>query len=102
MTLFSVLVRWGGIFDFDNKKELLQEVERELEQPDVWDNPEHAQQLGKQRSSLEMIVVTLEDLSNDLKDLPELLDLSEQENDEEQKNYEKQIKLFIYQSVKFS
>jgi len=33
-----------------------------------------------------MIVVTLEDLSNDLKDLPELLDLSEQENDEEAVN----------------
>ncbi|HFB63980.1 MAG TPA: peptide chain release factor 2 [Aeromonadales bacterium] len=72
-----------GYLDFDNKKEQLQEVERELEQPDVWDDPDHAQQLGKQRAALETVVVTLETLSHGLEDLPELLDMSVEENDEE-------------------
>lgn len=42
----------GGIFDYDAKKERLEEVNAELEQPDVWNEPERAQALGKERSSL--------------------------------------------------
>ncbi len=49
----------GGIFDFDLRKEELDEVNRELEQPGVWDDPENAQKLGKERSRLEKIVVTI-------------------------------------------
>ena len=37
----------GGIFDYENKKEKLEEVEAELEQPDVWTDPLKAQNLGK-------------------------------------------------------
>lgn len=40
-----------GIFDYDAKKERLEEVNAELEQPDVWNEPERAQALGKERSS---------------------------------------------------
>ena len=42
--------RYGGIFDYDTKRERLEEVTRELENPNVWDNPERAQQLGKERA----------------------------------------------------
>ena len=49
----NVLKHLGGIFDFDRRKEELEEVNRELEQPGVWDNPEAAQKLGKERSRLE-------------------------------------------------
>ncbi|MFT4811271.1 MAG: peptide chain release factor 2, partial [Paraglaciecola sp.] len=31
---------FGGIFDYDQKKERLEEVNRELESPDVWNQPE--------------------------------------------------------------
>ena len=58
----SVLKHLGGIFDFDLRKEELDEVNRELEQPGVWDDPENAQKLGKERSRLEKIVVTIEEL----------------------------------------
>jgi peptide chain release factor 2 len=30
----------GGIFDLDSKHERLTEVVRELEEPEVWNNPE--------------------------------------------------------------
>lgn len=40
-----------SIFDYDAKKERLEEVNAELEQPDVWNEPERAQALGKERSS---------------------------------------------------
>ena len=51
--------RFGGIFDFDDKRERLQEVELELADGDVWNDRERAQQLGKERSSLEQVVTLL-------------------------------------------
>ncbi len=74
-------MRLGGIFDFDVKKEQLDEVCRELEQPDVWNDPERAQKLGKDKATLEVIVNTLEKLSDSLADAQELLDMSIEEDD---------------------
>jgi peptide chain release factor 2 len=79
----NVLKRLGGIFDFDRRKEELEEVNRELEQPGVWDKPEAAQKLGKERSRLEKIVVTIETLDGGLNDAEELLEMSVEEGDEE-------------------
>lgn len=73
----------GGIFDFDLRKEELDEVNRELEQPGVWDDPENAQKLGKERSRLEKIVVTIEQLDTSLNDADELLEMSVEEDDED-------------------
>jgi len=79
----NVLKLFGGIFDFDRRKEELEEVNRELEQPGVWDDPDEAQKLGKERSRLEKIVVTIETLDTSLNDAEELLEMSVEENDEE-------------------
>src|SRR3546814_6115364 len=38
------------------KRERLEEVERELENPDVWNDPERAQTLGRERSLLDKTV----------------------------------------------
>lgn len=45
--LWSARTFLGGIFDYDAKKERLEEVNAELEQPDVWNEPERAQALGR-------------------------------------------------------
>lgn len=76
-------MRSGGIFDFDAKKEELQEVSRELEQPDVWNDQQRAQQLGQDRARLEAIVVTIEQLNTGLDDAAELLQMAAEENDED-------------------
>lgn len=73
----------GGIFDYDAKKERLEEVNAELEQPDVWNEPERAQALGKERSSLEAIVATLDQMAQGLEDVQGLLDLAVEADDEE-------------------
>jgi peptide chain release factor 2 len=78
-----VCKRLGGIFDFDVKKERLVEVERELELPSVWDDPDNAQALGKERSNLEAVVATIENLDVGLVDAQELLDMAVEEQDEE-------------------
>lgn len=79
--MLSGLNRLGGIFDYASKQERLVEVERELEQPDVWNNPDNAQALGKERSSLEGVVKTIDAMEAGLEDARELLDLAVEEND---------------------
>jgi len=77
-----VATRLGGIFDFDNKSERLVEVLRELENPKIWDNPEQAQALGKERGQLEIVVNTIRDLEQGMSDAEELLLMAVEENDE--------------------
>ncbi|MFN7184082.1 MAG: peptide chain release factor 2 [Thermomonas haemolytica] len=72
-----------GYLDYDAKRERLEEVERELEHPDVWNDPARAQALGRERSLLDKTVNGIRDLSEGLAGAGELLDLAEMENDEE-------------------
>ena len=74
-------LRLGGIFDFDVKSERLVEVTRELESPEIWDNPDNAQALGKERASLEAVVNTIEELESGLNDCQDLLDMAVEEQD---------------------
>ena len=72
----------GGIFDYETKSERLVEVGRELEDPKIWDNPERAQALGKEKVQLDKIVGTLDDLAGGLDACKELLEMAEADNDE--------------------
>lgn len=74
---------FGGIFDFDHKSERLVEVLRELESPTIWNNPEEAQALGKERGQLETVVNTITELERGLDDAEELLLMAVEEADEE-------------------
>ena len=73
----------GGIFDYDAKKEQLEEVLLELENPDIWSEPEKAQQLGREKSSLEAIVNGLDRNTRALSEAAELLELAIIEDDED-------------------
>ena len=56
-------------------------MERELEQPNVWNDPARAQELGKERAKLDAVVGGLERLSRGFADSAELLDLAEGDGD---------------------
>jgi peptide chain release factor 2 len=73
----------GGIFDYETKKERLTEVELELGESSVWDKPEYAQALGKERSNLEAVVATIEKMDSGIAEVAELLMLAQEESDEE-------------------
>jgi len=47
----------------------------------VWNEPEIAQELGRERSSLEIVVKTIEDLDTGVADARELLDMAVEEDD---------------------
>jgi peptide chain release factor 2 len=74
--------RSGGIFDYAGKAERLTEVERELEDPDVWNDAERAQTLGRERARLEEVVNMLRDVGRTLDDSAELLEMAEAEGDD--------------------
>ena len=61
----------------------MEEVNRELENPEIWENPEKAQSLGKERARLHEVVNTLDALSSGLRDNLELLEMAVTEDDEE-------------------
>ena len=62
----SVPMRSGGIFDYAGKKDRLEEVSRELENPEIWNTPAIAQELGRERAHLDSIVGTLDRVSQTL------------------------------------
>ncbi len=55
---------------------------RELEAPDVWNDPERAQALGRERAQLEEVVGTIDRLTRSLGDSDELLEMAGSEDDE--------------------
>ncbi|MEH6531808.1 MAG: peptide chain release factor 2 [Photobacterium frigidiphilum] len=72
-----------GYLDYDAKKEQLEEVNAELEQPAVWNEPERAQALGKSRAALEAVVETIDQLDLGVEDVAGLLELAVEEDDQE-------------------
>jgi peptide chain release factor 2 len=60
----------------------LAEVELELAESSVWDNPENAQKLGRERSALETVVITIQALDSGLSDVADIVELAAEENDE--------------------
>ncbi|MEI5997677.1 peptide chain release factor 2 [Paraburkholderia bengalensis] len=72
-----------GYLDYDAKSVRLIEVNKELEDPNVWNDPQHAQALGKEKKLLEGVVEVLGSLENDLRDTQELFDMAREENDED-------------------
>ena len=67
--------------ELEEKQDLLEEVKLELENPDVWSNPEKAQSLGKERVQLDHLCETFLKSSVILSDAKELFEMAESEND---------------------
>lgn len=72
----------GGIFDYDDKDLRLQVVNAELEDPNVWNDPQRAQDLGREKKSLENVVKVLDALHSGLQDAHDLFELAALDQDE--------------------
>lgn len=60
----------------------MQQVIQALEDPNIWEDPEKAQTLGRERARLESVVNDLENLTTNLADLNDLTQLASEESDE--------------------
>jgi peptide chain release factor 2 len=63
------------------KRERLEEVNRELESPGVWSDPERAESLGRERAALEGTVHLLDRVGKSLDEAAELHELAREEED---------------------
>ncbi|HVR81618.1 MAG TPA: peptide chain release factor 2 [Luteimonas sp.] len=75
-----------GYLDYDAKVERLEEVNRELENPNVWNDSARAQALGRERSLLDKTVNGIRTLNEGLAGADELLELVEMEDDQDTAN----------------
>ncbi|MDN6885362.1 peptide chain release factor 2 [Variovorax sp. CAN2819] len=67
--------------DYDAKAERLRTVNASLEDPNVWNDPKKAQELGKEKKSLDDVVITLDRLTSGLSDNTELYEMSKEDGD---------------------
>ena len=81
-TWLTVLLSLGGIFDVDQKERRLEEVNQEMENPDLWNDPEHAQKVSKEKKMLDDLVGSFTRLTSGITDAKELFDMSLAEEDE--------------------
>jgi peptide chain release factor 2 len=81
-TWVCAVPNYGGIFDFDAKKERLTEVSELAEDPAIWQDAKRAQGLGRERKMLEDVVLGLGKIQQDLSDTAELFEMSQAENDD--------------------
>ena len=73
---------FGGIFDFDAKRDRLTEVVRLSEDPDIWNDPKRAQDIGRERKALEDVVLNVERMDSGLRDAGDLFEIARAEDDE--------------------
>jgi len=65
------------------KSEKLEQVNGELEDPNIWNDPKRAQDLGKEKKALEAIVVSLTHIDAGLRDAADLFDMAREEQDDD-------------------
>jgi len=75
--------RFGGIFDFTARKHRLEEIELTLADGKIWDDPEHARALSRERAELDATVSSLSRIDQGIADLRELTELAGAEDDGE-------------------
>jgi peptide chain release factor 2 len=72
---------FGGIFDYGEKAQQLEEITRELADPGVWSDAKRAQDLGQTRSALESIVNGIDSLDERLQAARELAEMLNEDPD---------------------
>ncbi|WP_201565095.1 peptide chain release factor 2 [Psychrobacter sp. CMS30] len=68
--------------DFDGKQERLEEVNLELENPELWNDPERATKINKEKSQLDGVIDVVVSLETTLEDAAAMLELAVEAEDE--------------------
>ncbi|MFN0163454.1 MAG: peptide chain release factor 2 [Burkholderiales bacterium] len=72
--------------DYDAKSARLKEVDAALEDPALWNDPKRAQELGREKKSLDATVGTLGSITAGLTDARELFEMGRAEDDDDTVN----------------
>ena len=85
-------MNYGGHFDPDNKKEEINKLEREMNNPNFWDDKENAEKVVSTLNNLKSNLTKVESIKNKVESNIELIDSLKNEDDEE-------IKLLIEEDI---
>ncbi|MFM7567586.1 MAG: peptide chain release factor 2 [Betaproteobacteria bacterium] len=72
-----------GYLDFDVKRSRLEEINRQLEAPDIWNDAQKAQDLGREKKQLDQVVDRIQNIEAGLGDATELADIAKSEGDDD-------------------
>ncbi len=72
---------FGGIFDIEAKQERLEEVNLELENTELWNDPERATKISKEKSQLDNVIGVITALDDKLEDAKAMIDLAVEADD---------------------
>jgi peptide chain release factor 2 len=81
--LTKILSVLSKSINIEEKQNLLEEKILEMENPDIWENPDKAKKINQEKISLETILKTFNQSENILKESKELLSIAQTENDKE-------------------
>lgn len=85
----------GGLFDIAGKERRLEELEKKMESPDFWENPEASQEVTKEVKSLSDTLEAMKGLSGHFEDVLLLIEMADEENDRSMlKEIEREITSF--------
>ena len=69
-----------SIFDFENKVKKLKDLNNEINDRDFWNNPQRAQKVSIEASTIEKLISSLENLETNLSDIKELIEITGEDN----------------------
>ena len=75
------LVEVRDSLDLSNKEKRIEELERKMEEPDFWDNPERSQEMMKELKSLKDDKEIYENLESQRDDMETLIEMGYEEDD---------------------
>src|SRR5207344_547563 len=71
----------GGIFDFDKARKRLEELNRQAEDPNLWNDQQRAQRVMQERTALEDQLTAIGRIEQELDDQLTMIELGESEKD---------------------
>ncbi len=73
----------GGFFDVETKQSRLNEIDEQLENPDLWQNFDLSRNLNQEKAGLEKSLQAIQSLKTSVADALELAELAREEDDHE-------------------
>ncbi len=74
-------MKWGTHFDLANKRDRVEELDKTMEEPGFWDNPERSTAVVQESKKLKSVIERYESLCTDREDMLTLIEIGEEEND---------------------
>ena len=80
-TMNSHCLKWGIHFDLANKRDRVEELDKTMEDPGFWDDPEHSAKIVQESKKLKSVIERYESLESARDDILMLIEIAEEEND---------------------